>query len=205
MGCSPPGSSVHGIFRARVLEWGAIAFSALAHRTVANVMKAEAWGMLTYAVLGNPKPRLAYQNGGEPGQQKPLLYLPACQLPHVWVTPSGTLQHQLSWPTSTRTTTQLTHRILGSNSMFTVLSHYVLGLFLMQQKSTNMQFLKWFLNTNIKMEKDIFNKLLVTVQASSKVSLSRASFLLAVPCSLWDLSFLTRNWTHIIFIGSVES
>ena len=27
MGCSPPGSSVHGIFQARVLEWGAIAFS----------------------------------------------------------------------------------------------------------------------------------------------------------------------------------
>ena len=25
--CSPPGSSVHGIFQARVLEWGAIAFS----------------------------------------------------------------------------------------------------------------------------------------------------------------------------------
>ena len=29
MDCSPPGSSVHGIFQARVLEWGAIAFSAL--------------------------------------------------------------------------------------------------------------------------------------------------------------------------------
>ena len=27
MDCSPPGSSVHGIFHARVLEWGAIAFS----------------------------------------------------------------------------------------------------------------------------------------------------------------------------------
>ena len=26
--CSPLGSSVHGIFQARVLEWGAIAFSA---------------------------------------------------------------------------------------------------------------------------------------------------------------------------------
>ena len=26
MDCSPPGSSVHGIFQARVLEWGAIAF-----------------------------------------------------------------------------------------------------------------------------------------------------------------------------------
>ena len=27
MDCSPPGSSVHEIFQARVLEWGAIAFS----------------------------------------------------------------------------------------------------------------------------------------------------------------------------------
>ena len=26
--CSPPGSSVHGIFQARILEWGAVAFSA---------------------------------------------------------------------------------------------------------------------------------------------------------------------------------
>ena len=28
MDCSPPGSSIHEIFQARVLEWGAIAFSA---------------------------------------------------------------------------------------------------------------------------------------------------------------------------------
>ena len=28
MDCSLPGSSVHGTFQARVLEWGAIAFSA---------------------------------------------------------------------------------------------------------------------------------------------------------------------------------
>ena len=27
--CSLPGSSIHGIFQARVLEWGAIAFSAI--------------------------------------------------------------------------------------------------------------------------------------------------------------------------------
>ena len=27
MDCSPPGSSIHGIFQARVLEWGAISFS----------------------------------------------------------------------------------------------------------------------------------------------------------------------------------
>ena len=29
MDCSPPGSSVQGIFQARVLEWGVIAFSGL--------------------------------------------------------------------------------------------------------------------------------------------------------------------------------
>ena len=29
MDCSPPGSSVHEIFQARVVEWGAIAFSEL--------------------------------------------------------------------------------------------------------------------------------------------------------------------------------
>ena len=27
MGCSPPGSSVHGILQARILEWVAISFS----------------------------------------------------------------------------------------------------------------------------------------------------------------------------------
>ena len=34
MDCSLPGSSVHGIFQARVLEWGAIAFSSLQPRPV---------------------------------------------------------------------------------------------------------------------------------------------------------------------------
>src|SRR5574337_893401 len=33
MDCSLPGSSVHGIFQARVLEWGAIAFS-LCYRSI---------------------------------------------------------------------------------------------------------------------------------------------------------------------------
>ena len=33
MGCSPPGSSVHGTFQARVLEWGAIAFSGKPNNT----------------------------------------------------------------------------------------------------------------------------------------------------------------------------
>ena len=34
MDCSPPGSSIHGIFQARVLEWGAIAFSDIKARSV---------------------------------------------------------------------------------------------------------------------------------------------------------------------------
>ena len=34
MDCGPPGSSVHGIFQARVLEWGAIAFSSMDVRVV---------------------------------------------------------------------------------------------------------------------------------------------------------------------------
>ena len=33
MDCSLPGSSVHGIFQARVLEWGAIAFSDFSQKT----------------------------------------------------------------------------------------------------------------------------------------------------------------------------
>ena len=36
MDCGPPGSSIHGIFQARVLEWGAIAFSSLSHLVVSN-------------------------------------------------------------------------------------------------------------------------------------------------------------------------
>ena len=41
MDCSPPGSSIHGIFQAKVLEWAAIAFSLpivkLTYRTVASI------------------------------------------------------------------------------------------------------------------------------------------------------------------------
>ena len=38
MDCSLPGSSIHGIFQARVLEWGAIAFLAniLSHLLAAS-------------------------------------------------------------------------------------------------------------------------------------------------------------------------
>ena len=37
MDCSLPGPSVHGIFQARVLEWGAIAFSSEVSRIVKSI------------------------------------------------------------------------------------------------------------------------------------------------------------------------
>ena len=41
MDCSPPGSFVHGIFQARVLEWGAIAFSVQSDYTILILLSAE--------------------------------------------------------------------------------------------------------------------------------------------------------------------
>ena len=58
MDCSLPGSSIHGIFQARVLEWGAIAFSAtslwhlLINRKASRVdMLWEAWKKATHVLL----------------------------------------------------------------------------------------------------------------------------------------------------------
>ena len=39
--CSLPGSSIHGIFQARVLEWGAIAFSSCGYRIDKNRAKTQ--------------------------------------------------------------------------------------------------------------------------------------------------------------------
>ena len=57
MDCSLPGSSVHGIFQARVLEWGAIAFSSTAvwtrkyqHRLIRELGKTLGWWL---KVLGD--------------------------------------------------------------------------------------------------------------------------------------------------------
>ena len=43
MDCCPPGSSVHGIFQARVLEWVAIAFSEWHPLQVLKGIKAQEW------------------------------------------------------------------------------------------------------------------------------------------------------------------
>ena len=43
MDCSLPGSSVHGIFQARVLEWGAIAFSVYKEQNELNIKMERYW------------------------------------------------------------------------------------------------------------------------------------------------------------------
>ena len=62
MDCSLPGSSVHGIFQARVLEWGANAFSALLlHRC--NVHRFELGEILLNEIPGdNELPSLEFSS-----------------------------------------------------------------------------------------------------------------------------------------------
>ena len=45
MDCSPPGSSIHGIFQARVLEWGAVAFPVKFELIHFNSSLAIRWGL----------------------------------------------------------------------------------------------------------------------------------------------------------------
>ena len=44
MDCSLPGSSVHGLFQARVLEWGAIAFSEVQSRSQ-QIDQSKGWNL----------------------------------------------------------------------------------------------------------------------------------------------------------------
>ena len=55
MDCSLPGSSVHGIFQARGLEWGAIAFSDSVLRSAYKGEKVEARNHLVFPGGANGK------------------------------------------------------------------------------------------------------------------------------------------------------
>ena len=55
MDCSLSGSSIHGIFRARVLEWGAIAFSKMPYKYLQiKCYESSCWSM--------PNSSFAFQN-----------------------------------------------------------------------------------------------------------------------------------------------
>ena len=54
MDCSLPGSSVRGIFQARVLEWGAIAFSATVSQSLLKFMPIELVMLSNYLIIFCP-------------------------------------------------------------------------------------------------------------------------------------------------------
>ena len=54
MDCSPPGSSVHGIFQARVLEWVAISFSGVGRGRRQTVMQFQQRPLVGALELGWP-------------------------------------------------------------------------------------------------------------------------------------------------------
>ena len=54
MDCGPPGSSIHGIFQARVLEWGAIAFSTSITAAAAAATSAAAKPLQSCPTLCDP-------------------------------------------------------------------------------------------------------------------------------------------------------
>ena len=60
MDCSLPGSSVHGILQARVLEWGAIAFSAHASKAMLKILLA---GLQHYVNQELPDVQAGFRKG----------------------------------------------------------------------------------------------------------------------------------------------
>ena len=54
MDCSPLGSSIHRIFQARVLEWGAMAFSRKEGKSYQNALLKEEIQLATYYVKRYP-------------------------------------------------------------------------------------------------------------------------------------------------------
>ena len=89
MDCSPPDSSVHGIFQARVLEWGAIAFSTLAMPSLKFLIGQSPWfsvGMIiqlkgTYTILSLYTPQTPQVILSEP-------------LGLAWLAPFASLSHR---------------------------------------------------------------------------------------------------------------
>ena len=61
MDCSPSGSSIHGIFQARVLEWGAISFSVYTEYVMQNAKLNEL--KVRIKTARNIKNRLLYSVG----------------------------------------------------------------------------------------------------------------------------------------------
>ena len=62
MDCSLPGSSVHGIFQARILEWVVISFSRVPNPGIEPVFSALAGRVFTTESLGKPREHMDLDN-----------------------------------------------------------------------------------------------------------------------------------------------
>ena len=86
MDCSPPGSSVHGIFQARVLEWGAIFFLKRRHCfQCPSGPRLGKSGQVEHTVSA----QLGGGRGGEVGQADPK----GGKSPEMWLPEDGPQDH----------------------------------------------------------------------------------------------------------------
>ena len=84
--CSLPASSVHGIFQATVLEWGAIAFSSGGHKFL---WSRERGSVLSWQFVSSPKARILTM---EEYQELPVSQFPQFIASNFWKQPSGLVQ-----------------------------------------------------------------------------------------------------------------
>ena len=68
MDCSPPGSSIYGIFQTRVLEWGAIAFSNVVQRQGESEKHLDVAFNLLVSPIGQSQPELTWE--GSPARKQ---------------------------------------------------------------------------------------------------------------------------------------
>ena len=100
MDCSPPGSSIHGVFQARVLEWGAIAFSVIIGDWNAKVGSQETPGVTSKFGVGIRNE--AGQRLIEFCQENTLviantLFQQHKRRLHTWTSPDGQNQNQIDY------------------------------------------------------------------------------------------------------------
>ena len=99
MDCRPPGSSVHGTFQARVLEWGAIAFSPLHHRGLEcksrklgdTQSNRQLWSWSTKWSRAKANKVLPREHTGHSKHT-----LPTTQL-YTWTSPDGQYRNQIDY------------------------------------------------------------------------------------------------------------
>ena len=99
MDCSPPGSSVHGIFQVRVLEWGAIAFSESKHSNMLMVLSRYwLWSPGSSEVKNLPamqktqETRVWFLGGEDPLEKEITTYFSICAGEMLWTEDLGRLQ-----------------------------------------------------------------------------------------------------------------